>query len=100
LYDGVVDTFGSAAPRDCPWRGGDRLHAREAGRVAAAALLDRFDDLTAVAAANDLLALGLYQELASHGLSCPEDISVVGHNDMPLVDKVHPPLDDGADQPK
>ena len=48
--------------------------------------------MTAVAAANDLLALGLYQELAARGLSCPEDVSVVGHNDMPLVDMVDPPL--------
>jgi LacI family transcriptional regulator len=67
-------------------------YTREAGKVAAAALLDRFEGLTAVAAANDLLALGLYQELASRGLLCPEDISVVGHNDMPLVGMVHPPL--------
>ncbi|MFX9634860.1 substrate-binding domain-containing protein, partial [Acinetobacter baumannii] len=25
-------------------------------------------------------------------LACPRDISVVGHNDMPLVDMVAPPL--------
>jgi LacI family transcriptional regulator len=67
-------------------------YTREAGKVAAAALLGRFGDLTAVAAANDLLALGLYQELDRRGLSCPDDLSVVGHNDMPLVDMVHPPL--------
>ena len=24
--------------------------------------------------------------------ACPDDVSVVGHNDMPLVDMVHPPL--------
>jgi len=26
------------------------------------------------------------------GRRCPDDISVVGHNDMPLVDLVSPPL--------
>jgi LacI family transcriptional regulator len=26
------------------------------------------------------------------GLRCPHDISVVGHNDMPLVDLISPPL--------
>jgi LacI family transcriptional regulator len=67
-------------------------YTREAGRAAAATLLDRFPDVTAVAAGNDLLALGLYQELGGRGLSCPEDVSVVGHNDMPLMDMVHPPL--------
>ncbi|MFG1243719.1 LacI family DNA-binding transcriptional regulator [Xanthobacter sp. V7C-4] len=67
-------------------------YSREAGAVAGGALLDRFGDLTAVAAANDLLALGLYGALGERGLSCPADVSVVGHNDMPLVDMVSPPL--------
>jgi LacI family transcriptional regulator len=67
-------------------------YTREAGKAAAATLLDRFPYVTAVAAGNDLLALGLYQELGARGLSCPEDVSVVGHNDMPLMDMVHPPL--------
>jgi LacI family transcriptional regulator len=26
------------------------------------------------------------------GLRCPDDISVVGHGDMPLVDLISPPL--------
>lgn len=67
-------------------------YSREAGAAAGGALLDRFGDLTAVAAANDLLALGLYGALGERGLSCPADVSVVGHNDMPLVDMVSPPL--------
>jgi LacI family transcriptional regulator, galactose operon repressor len=67
-------------------------YSRAAGRIAAAELLDRYPGLTAIVAANDLLALGAYQELAARGLSCPEDLSIVGHNDMPLVDMVEPPL--------
>jgi LacI family transcriptional regulator len=65
---------------------------REAGRAAALALLDRYPELTAVVAANDLLALGLYDALRERGMSCPGDVSVVGHNDMPFVDMVSPPL--------
>lgn len=64
---------------------------REAGRAAMAELL-RATEVTAVVAANDLLALGAYQELAARGLVCPRDVSIVGHNDMPLVDMVAPPL--------
>ncbi len=67
-------------------------YTRDAGRAAAAELLDRHPDLTAVATANDLLALGLYLEMRARGLACPGDISVVGHNDMPLIDMVDPPL--------
>ena len=66
-------------------------YTREAGRAVTAELLDR-TELSAIVAANDLLALGAYQELAARGLACPREISVVGHNDMPLVDMVDPSL--------
>jgi LacI family transcriptional regulator len=66
-------------------------YTRPAGRAAAESLLDR-GGVTAIAAANDLLALGAYEALAARGLACPQDVSIVGHNDMPLVDMVAPPL--------
>jgi LacI family transcriptional regulator len=49
-------------------------------------------EFTAVAAANDLLALGCYDVFAEHGVRCPEDVSVVGFNDMPFADRFQPPL--------
>jgi LacI family transcriptional regulator len=67
-------------------------YTRDAGRIAAESLLGRHPDLTAIAAANDLLALGAYQAVQARGLRCPADISVTGYNDMPLVDMVQPPL--------
>ncbi|MHB8815478.1 MAG: LacI family DNA-binding transcriptional regulator [Steroidobacteraceae bacterium] len=65
---------------------------RNAGRVACAELLKRYRDTTAIVAANDLVALGCYDLLTADGLSCPRDISIVGHNDIPLVDMINPPL--------
>jgi LacI family transcriptional regulator len=65
---------------------------REAGEATGNALLDAAPDLTAIVAANDLLALGLLRALKARGLSCPAHVSVTGHNDMPLVDMVEPPL--------
>ncbi|WP_424862722.1 substrate-binding domain-containing protein [Streptomyces sp. MMS24-I29] len=47
---------------------------------------------TAVLASNDLIALGCYDALERHGLNCPGDISVIGFNDMPFIDKLRPPL--------
>jgi LacI family transcriptional regulator len=47
---------------------------------------------TAVLAANDMLALGCYAALDDAGLRCPEDLSVVGFNDMPFIDRLRPPL--------
>jgi LacI family transcriptional regulator len=67
-------------------------YSRQEGQAATAALLDASPGLTAIAASNDLLALGAYLELKRRGLSCPGDISIVGHNDMPLIDMVDPPL--------
>jgi LacI family transcriptional regulator len=49
-------------------------------------------DFTAIAAANDLLALGCYDVFAECGVRCPEEISVVGFNDMPFADRFQPPL--------
>jgi LacI family transcriptional regulator len=47
---------------------------------------------TAIAAGNDLIALGCLQALRSAGLACPNDVSLVGHNDTPLMDSLDPPL--------
>jgi len=55
-------------------------------------LLDRGAGCTAIAAGNDMLAVGCYAVLDEAGLSCPDDISVVGFNDMPFVDRLRPPL--------
>jgi LacI family transcriptional regulator len=55
-------------------------------------LLKDFPDVTGVVAANDLLALGCIDALAARGLCCPADVSVVGYNDVPLMDRMAPPL--------
>jgi len=49
-------------------------------------------DVTAIVAANDRIALGALQGLRDLQLSCPDDVSVVGFNDMPFVDLITPPL--------
>jgi LacI family transcriptional regulator len=48
--------------------------------------------LTAVLAGNDLLALGAYDALREAGLACPQDVSVVGFNDLPFLSKLCPSL--------
>ena len=55
-------------------------------------LLERRADVTAIVAGNDMLALGCLRALAEAELSCPGDISLVGFNDMPLMDRISPPL--------
>ncbi|HEX4723246.1 MAG TPA: substrate-binding domain-containing protein, partial [Pseudonocardiaceae bacterium] len=64
----------------------------ESGLQAARDLIAAEPGITAVVAGNDLIALGCYQALSEQGLSCPSDVSVVGFNDMPFVDKQRPAL--------
>ena len=64
----------------------------DAGRKAAALLIDRGWPFSAIIAGNDLIALGCIDALADAGMSCPENISVTGYNDMPLVDRLNPSL--------
>jgi LacI family transcriptional regulator len=65
---------------------------REAGRAAALELLESPRGATAIFAANDLIAMGALDALRQHRLRVPQDVSLVGHNDMPLVDLIAPPL--------
>jgi LacI family transcriptional regulator, galactose operon repressor len=48
--------------------------------------------VTAMAAANDMLAVGCFAALEEASLTCPADVSVVGFNDMPFIDRLRPPL--------
>ena len=54
--------------------------------------LARRRDFTAVFAANDLMAIGLIHGFRDAGLSVPDDVSVVGFDDIPVAAHVYPPL--------
>ena len=55
-------------------------------------LLDRAPDVTAVLAYNDLMAIGALRAVRRRGGSVPEDVSVVGFDDVALAAYVDPPL--------
>lgn len=66
--------------------------SREAGRAACLNLLASRPEITAIVAANDLIALGCYDAFKERGISCPADISITGYNDAPFMDMVRPAL--------
>lgn len=53
---------------------------------------DRMPDCTAVFAANDQMALGLVHGLTERGVSVPDDVSIVGFDDLPESKHFLPPL--------
>ena len=55
-------------------------------------LLARLPDVTAVFTANDHIALGLLRALNEHGRRVPEDVSIIGFDDVPEAAYFTPPL--------
>jgi DNA-binding LacI/PurR family transcriptional regulator len=64
----------------------------ESGQAAAAVLLERGPAFTAVFAQSDLIALGAIRGLREAGLRIPDDVSVVGYDDLPVAAYVEPAL--------
>jgi LacI family transcriptional regulator len=64
----------------------------EDGEIACRALLRDHPDITAIAAANDMLAVGALRHLKACNIRCPADISIMGMNDMPFTDAIAPAL--------
>jgi len=63
------------------------------GRRLMQLLLERSEMLpTAIFAHNDLLAFGALEALSAQGLSCPEDLAVIGYNDTPMTGFTDPPI--------
>jgi LacI family transcriptional regulator len=62
------------------------------GRAAVETLLTRGEQFTAVFAANDQMAFGAMLSLYLHGLRVPDDISVVGLDDVRMAAYSTPPL--------
>lgn len=64
--------------------------SRKGGCLAANEIIK--SEATAVFAINDEMALGLYAGLRKNGISIPEQISVLGYDDVDLDEFLNPPL--------
>ena len=65
---------------------------REAARMATHELLDLPDPPTAIFSANNTMSLGVIQAIHERKQRAPEDVSVVGFDDMPWQVATQPPL--------
>lgn len=64
----------------------------EGGREAMQPLLQQQERATAVFCANDLMAMGILSEARFHGIQVPDDMSVIGLDDIWLATQTDPPL--------
>ncbi len=69
---------------------GDYRYA--SGERAMRDLLNQSQPPTAVFACNDMMALGAYQAIYNHGMKIPDDISIIGFDNIPLSQAVYPTL--------
>jgi LacI family transcriptional regulator len=65
---------------------------RDSGAAATEELLELNPDLTAVVAFNDSMAIGTLSVLRARGVAVPEQMTVVGFDDMPIARDVTPAL--------
>ncbi|TDD54956.1 LacI family transcriptional regulator [Nonomuraea terrae] len=65
---------------------------RDGGYDACSGLLQRGLRATCVFAITDVMAIGALAALRDHGLRVPEDVSLAGFDDIPIVRDLSPPL--------
>ena len=70
----------------------DTAYDFEAGRRAAEEMLDKFPDADGVFAANDIVAISAYKVFRKRGIRVPDDIQIIGFDDINLSSLVTPEL--------
>lgn len=70
----------------------DSDYELSSGRVLAQQFIENRHDATAVLCINDMVAFGFIKTLHQNGIKVPEDVSVVGFDDIPFAETFLPPL--------
>lgn len=91
-YRGCANALERVGIRMDPALQVDAESSEDDGYAAAMELLRRGRPFDAVFAASDLIAIGAMRALAEHGRRVPEDVSVVGFDDIPMSRFTNPPL--------
>lgn len=89
-YKAAVES--AAWALNCNLRIMEGRNTAESGSDAVRELLTGSDMPTAILCSNDLTAIGAIRTLTRSGLRVPEDVSVVGADDIPLSELMTPPL--------
>ena len=87
--DGYRQVFGNGLANERVWF---TQWDSSAGFTAMMNLLDRFDDIDAVLAGSDRIALGVLEALKQQNVDVPGQVSVIGFDDHPLSKTATPAL--------
>ncbi|MDP4529991.1 LacI family DNA-binding transcriptional regulator [Alkalimonas delamerensis] len=68
------------------------ISTEQAGQLAVQNLLDSGEQVDAIFCASDLIAIGVMQGIQKRGLRVPDDIAVMGFDDIPVASYTTPPL--------
>ena len=85
----VLERAGNTISQSCIWNGNG---LPESGERAVRHLLQCPDRPTAIFCYNDMTAMGALRALDDHGIQVPQDISVLGYDDIPTAPYLDPPL--------
>jgi len=91
-YQGCCEEIEAAGLRVDPALQVDSLLQETSGYEAAGKLLASGADFDAIFAASDLIAFGAMNCLGKHGIAVPEQVSVVGFDDVPAASYFKPAL--------
>ncbi|CAM3960149.1 MULTISPECIES: LacI family DNA-binding transcriptional regulator [Shewanella] len=70
----------------------DAISTESSGFEAASQLLAQKRPFDAIFAASDLIAIGAMRALKEQGIKVPEDVAIVGYDDIPVASFANPPL--------
>lgn len=88
---GFVETLAAAAEAVTPVVLHGAFHF-EGGRELTTKLLDQHPEVTAIFAGNDVMAFGAVRASLDRGLRIPEDLSLIGFDNIEFSSIIHPPL--------
>ncbi len=91
-YRGLVTAMRDAGIAPDPALQVDAVTTEASGYAAAQALIAGSAPFDAIFAASDLIAIGALRALAEAGRAVPDDVAIVGFDDIPAASLSHPPL--------